>query len=259
MADEVFGVVGADWSTPATRLIGKSCGRASVVGRRYTSGYYHFAGDGRRGYYHVDGTMRVATLKIGREVWMVDDPQHWIVIQEHARLFWNCRHVLVMGLGLGLIVEAIRAISDCQITIVERCNDVLGLHNVQKTAARGCWQVCGDAWAYLEQHGRKYDGVYCDLLVGDGRDLCYEAISQAINLGRHTKAGTVTRILGFGNLEQYVKAGRDVYAVEEMLCNSICDSPAQVKSRRPEPSAAARSMSTRRRKLAATNRRAGSA
>lgn len=121
----VFRVNG--WKTPATQYPLKKVGRAKITRITYKKGCY-FRMEGVRGYQYFETTEPIAitALRIGRETVMVDDPLHWIGMQEIAK---HCKgNVITAGLGLGLIVHALAnnpAVKS--ITAVEREADVIEL------------------------------------------------------------------------------------------------------------------------------------
>ena len=84
--------------------------------------------EGVRGYdvFECVKPIKVTTLSIGKEMVMVDDPLHWIGMQELAKAAKGT--VITAGLGLGLIAHALLenpAVTN--ITVVEKEPDVINL------------------------------------------------------------------------------------------------------------------------------------
>lgn len=144
---------------------------------------------------------------------MVDDVAHWWSIQEHAALYEG--HVLVAGLGLGLIVYALAANPKVKsITVIEREPDVIELvgHHLPK-----CKIVCADWDKYKPR--KKFDGVFFDLFVGEGKELFPFAVVRMIELRERFPAATC-RILGFPN-ETLLRAADQVIARKTQLLKEL--------------------------------------
>lgn len=148
--------------------------------------------DDKISFIHVDKRLPITELSIDGKTWMVDDPPHWWFIQKTALDYHG--HVLVAGLGLGLIVHALSQNPKVtKITVVERDPDVIEL--IRKHVPK-CRIVCADWYKYKTQ--AKVDGVFFDLFVGNGHSLIPAAIREMISL-RERFPNVVHRILGFNN------------------------------------------------------------
>ncbi len=200
------------WKTPATNYPRKAAGTARIATTTYKAGFYNMYGvraaDGEQ-YQHFEAVnpLKVTQLKIGGKTWMVDDPPHHYGTIEAAQTYTG--HVLCAGLGLGLIVHALRdnpAVT--KVTVVERCKDVIDLvwpHLAPNgrpeggpllTVWRGdWWDVRPDVLADLVG---PVDGVFFDLLVGNGRELIGEAI-YATKDARRRWPGVPTRVFGMNS------------------------------------------------------------
>jgi hypothetical protein len=191
-----------EWQTPATQYPRTKLGRAAIVshvlrrGNSYECYQTRPPGQTER-YDYVSAKKNLTTtnLKIDGEVWMVDDCPHFWSIQEHAEAYEG--DVLVAGLGLGLIVHALRNNPKVRnITVVEREKDVCDLIG---PLVPKCQIVCADWYEYISKKGhRQVDGVFFDLFVGKGGDLLMYAFAEMLRL-RQQFPGAVHRILGFPN------------------------------------------------------------
>lgn len=114
------------WETPATKYPLNKVGRAKITRTRNTKGVYRMEGVKGYEYFEVEKAIPITTLRIGRETVMVDDPLHWIGMQDLAK---HCKgKVITAGLGLGLIVHALAGNPAVKsITVVEREADVIEL------------------------------------------------------------------------------------------------------------------------------------
>jgi len=143
-------------------------------------------------YYRVERNVITTNLTIDGQVWMVDDPPHWWAIQEYAAEFSG--HVLVAGLGLGLIVHALAANPKVtSITVVELCKDVIDLVG---PLVPKCEIVHSDWYEY--EPTAKVDGVFYDLFLGSGKANAMPALREMLEL-RQRFPGVIHRILGFNN------------------------------------------------------------
>jgi hypothetical protein len=185
---------------------------ARIVSHRQEPGYYQMCGvraPGGEGhdYYRAVKSLRVTNLTIGGEVWMVDDPLHWYGTLEAAATYEG--HVLCAGLGLGLIVHALRANPKVtKITVVERSLDVIELvwphlaPNGRPDDGKLLTVWRGDWWevrpGVLADLVGPVDGVFFDLLVGHGPDLVGEAI-YATKDARKRWPGVPCRVFGMND------------------------------------------------------------
>lgn len=114
------------WETPATKYPLNRVGRAKITRPEGKKGFYRMEGVRGYDYYETKNPIPITCLKIGRETVMVDDPLHWMGMQDIAN---HCKgNVITAGLGLGLLIHALvnnPAIKS--ITVVERETDVIEL------------------------------------------------------------------------------------------------------------------------------------
>lgn len=158
------------WDTPATRYSLEKVGRAKITRSPLKKGFCWM--EGVRGYatYYVKNPIPVTSLKLGREIVMVDDPLQWCGMQDLAR---HCKgKVLIGGLGLGLILHALQDNRDVtEIHVIENNFDVieLMLDNLPKDDPK--WQIIpADVYWYLDHRAKcqKYDTVVLDIWWGRG-------------------------------------------------------------------------------------------
>ena len=178
------------WVTPASNYPICKLGRARVVKFRYTRGYYNCYHVRGVDYVQVTKAVQVTGLKIRGKVWMVDDFPHWWAMEDHAQAYHG--HVVVAGLGLGLILHALAANpAVTKVTCVEIEPDVVDLIRPLVPPVE---IVTGDFWEWEGQP----DGILFDLFVGDGRALLGEAVWTYLRL-RTQFPGATVRIHGFRN------------------------------------------------------------
>ena len=109
----------------------------------------------------------IKRLRINRKMSMVDDPPRWWATEEHATCCYG--HVVVAGLGLGLIVHALAACPDVErTTVVEADPNVTTLVQLYLPRSAKIEVVAGDFWTRDGQP----DGVFYHLFVGDGQHSC---------------------------------------------------------------------------------------
>ena len=95
-----------EWETPATKYPLIKTGSVKISRINQKAGYYYMEGVRGYDYYHHAKKIPITCLKIGRETVMVDDPLHWIGMQDLAKAMKG--KVLIAGLGLGLVLHALR-------------------------------------------------------------------------------------------------------------------------------------------------------
>jgi hypothetical protein len=164
----------------------------------YKPGFYSMYGvraeDGQQ-YQHYEALnpLRVTRLRVNGDPVMVDDPPHWFGTLEAASKYTG--HVLCAGLGLGLIVHALRRNPRVTaITVVERSPDVIDLiwpHLAPNGRPEGGPQLTlwrGDWWdvnpGALSELVEPPTGIHFDLLVGNGKDLVGAATRAVIDMRR---------------------------------------------------------------------------
>lgn len=212
------------WETPASSYPRKTSGRAHIVSHKYRRGLYEcyrtqpLGSTERYEFFDAQKPLTITSLKIGRKVWMVDDPPHWWGIQELAALYEG--HVLCAGLGLGLIVHALRANPKVNIiTVIENSADVINLiHPLIKGVDLSVINM--DWWKATNLYNLEPppDGIFFDLLVGKGPHL-REAV-RAVKWC-HEKFPTAKIIRVLGTPESMIDL---VLAAEEAICE-VCGYP----------------------------------
>ncbi len=179
------------WRTPATDYPDAELGRARIETIRYRRGHYQCYGLHGHRFYRIAKPIAVRGLTINGKTWMVDDPPHWWAMEDHAQFYSG--HVLVAGLGLGLIIHALAANPRVtRITVVEREQDVIDLVAPLVPAVE---IVHGDFW---EWDGCMPDGIFFDLFVGNGRELISDALRAYVQMFQWFR-GAYIRIHGFNN------------------------------------------------------------
>jgi len=125
------------WATPATSYPLNRVGDMRIHREAADSGLYrYYMLDGHEHYYttghHVTSLQEWNPPGPRRasegpwHTWMVDDPPHWRAMKGYAQAARG--HVLVAGLGLGLVLWALADNPTVEsITVVERSHDVISL------------------------------------------------------------------------------------------------------------------------------------
>ena len=181
------------WSTPASAYPDGAVGNARLKTIRYARGLYSCYRIKGFDQFQATRPLPIKSLQIDSKTCMVDDPPHWWAMEEHATFYRG--HVVVAGLGLGLIVHALVACPDVErITVLEVEPDVITLVQPHLPRSAKVEIVAGDFWTW---DGRP-DGVFYDLFVGDGHALASEAVRTMIELRDRFPDATV-RIHGFNN------------------------------------------------------------
>lgn len=196
------------WESPISHLPDMKVGEAELVTVSSTPGIYRRYCLGPNGYegsdaiyYRAKKTLKIRSLRIEGKEWMVDDPPHWWAMIEHAKHYSG--HVIVAGLGMGLILYTMRAnFNITKITVVEKCHDVIKMmFPPLQEQAHGFVPISlihGDFWEYAKLGGN-YDGVFYDLLVGNGDDLQGQAIGDMLKIKRLFSTAKTFRIHGMSN------------------------------------------------------------
>ena len=179
------------WKTPATAYPEARVGKAEIKTLCYRGIYHAYGLCGHR--FYQAKNLSIRSLAIEDETWMVDDPPHWWAMEDHARFYQG--HVLVAGLGLGLIVHALTNNDQVErITVVERERDVIDLVRPHLPQEKLVIEH-GDFWDW--DWDGQVDGVFFDLFVGDGAALRFEALRTYIHLVQ--RFPRPIRIHGFNN------------------------------------------------------------
>lgn len=118
------------WDTPATSYVEQEVGGFRIVRKAYEPGLYDNYGLGGFGLFEAVDSLPITVLEEYRDgewhEWMVDDPPHWYAMQKYAEAVEG--HVVVGGLGLGLVLHAMaKNTSVTKITVIERARDLLPL------------------------------------------------------------------------------------------------------------------------------------
>lgn len=182
-----------DWQTPATAYPNVAVGCARLGFTRYSKGVYDCYGVGGYQYFECLRPIKVKTLKIRRKVTMVDDAPHFLAMREHAACYHG--HVVVAGLGLGLIVHALQdnpRVS--RITVVEIEQDVIDMVGPLLKPDK-LEIVHGD----FRDWDSAADGIFYDLFVGNGYELRHDAWMVFLRLCTQFQQADTIRIHGFDN------------------------------------------------------------
>ena len=183
-----------EWSTPASLYPDGKVGKARLKTANYTRGQYQCYGIKGFDFFQAVRPLPIKSLQVGRKTWMVDDPPHWWAMEEHATFYRG--HVVVAGLGLGLIVHTLAACPSVdRVTVVEVEPDVITLVQPHLPPSAKIEIVAGDFWDWEGQP----DGVFFDLFVGDGSTLAAEALRTMMELRERFPGATTLRIHGFNN------------------------------------------------------------
>jgi hypothetical protein len=186
-----------EWETPASRIPDGTYGRVQILTDWYEQGqvFNAYCTQGVE-YYQTLMPIPIKTLLIDGKTWMVDDPPHQWAMLDHAATYEG--DVLVAGLGLGLIIHALRDNPKVnQIVVVEREPDVIRAVGPYVPADR-LTIVQGDFWEY--EADRKFGGILFDLLVGKGHELFGAAIRHMLVMKEKYPEVPNIRIHGYDNL-----------------------------------------------------------
>ncbi len=152
-----------EWETPATKYPLIKAGSVKISRINQKAGCYRMEGVRGYDYYHHTRKIPVTCLKIGRETVMVDDPLHWIGMQDLAKAMKG--KVLIAGLGLGLVLHALRDNKEVtKIHVIERNKDVIGIMKNNMPKDDRIKIITDDLWNYIEKIGLNYIGkMYSEL------------------------------------------------------------------------------------------------
>ena len=140
-------------------------GSAEIKIIPYTQGIYLM--EGVRGYkfFEVKNKIRITTLRINNEIVMVDDPLHWIGMEELAN--HSIGNVCVAGLGLGLIVHhLIKNLNVKSIEVFEINKDVITLISPLLPEDKRI-KIINDDFFKEPFRKKQYDTIIIDLWVGE--------------------------------------------------------------------------------------------
>lgn len=189
----------SEWETPATKYPLAKAGAVEIIRGRYEIGAYACYGTGPKRESHrlywIDKPIPVTSLQIGGKTWMVDDPPHWWAMEEHSRHFHG--EVLCAGLGLGLIVHTLQRNKLVRhITVIERDRDVINLIAPLLKPNR-VTIIHEDWWEY--QHPVSPNGVFYDLIVGDGHSEFGHALRAMFTMKESYPKATTYRVHGYNS------------------------------------------------------------
>lgn len=136
-----------------------------------------------RGIQRVDfglrgGPLRIHELRDGNHgVWMTDLPEELHQIAEMIHTVKPAGHVLVGGLGLGILVHRLYALSEVErITVVERSRDVINL--IAPTLLRtGAKIVHSDIRTYLRRSRQAFDCFLLDTWQGTSESTWWNEVA----------------------------------------------------------------------------------
>lgn len=158
-----------DWKTPATDYKLEKVGLAEIDRINYNKGYYLMEGVLGKNFFKLKHKIPVTLLKYDGNTLMVDDPLHWIGMQELAKR--AAGRVLTSGLGLGLLINALLQNKEVkEIHVVEINQDIIKLVSPYVTNPKvkiikgNIWDTCSipiketydtvilDLWDYDESN-----------------------------------------------------------------------------------------------------------
>ena len=147
----------------------RKIGSAEIKIVPYTKGIYLMEGVKGYTFFEVQHKIRVTTLKINDETVMVDDPLHWIGMEELAK--HSNGNVCVAGLGLGLIVHHLINNSKVDnIDVFEINKDVINLISPLLPNDSKINIINDDFFKEPFRH-KRYDTIIIDLWVGENGDF----------------------------------------------------------------------------------------
>jgi hypothetical protein len=171
MSRLVMEVEGRSWRTPLTGPTRQS-GSARLLRSSYSSGLFPMEGIGGYEVYEVVGRLPVMALQRrtgkrgGWQTWMVDDPLHWLGMEERVEDLPGGR-ILVAGLGLGLMLHHMASRDRFEaIDVIEIDWDVVELIGPTLPDDPRVTIVVDDWNRYVSETSVRYDGVLWDLAVG---------------------------------------------------------------------------------------------
>lgn len=163
------------WRTPCTAYPEQTVGSARIHRDLYLANRYYYM-NGVRGHkffvsdWRIPVTMMQVMDRKKWQTWMVDDPCHWIGMQDFAARLRPGR-LLCAGLGLGLIVHAVmekRADDISEIVVVEINPDVIKLIGPKLPGQDRLKIICQDFYEFVKNR-EPFDNVVVDLWRGDGK------------------------------------------------------------------------------------------
>ena len=164
------------WETPASAYPRLSVGDWTIISQQRGEGIYKMGDYGA--FYYVPDSIGLTVIKEGATAWFTDEPRQMYALAEIG-LFRARGHVLVGGLGLGLIHHFLRQNAAVEsVTTVERAPELERL--VWPHMAVG-ELITGDfynAVPELAAAGRSFDTIITDFLFGYQDDANWKALNE---------------------------------------------------------------------------------
>lgn len=185
-----------EWETPATKYPLIKVGSVEICRIKQKAGYYYMEGVRGYDYYHHAMKIPVTCLKIGTETVMVDDPLHWIGMQDLAKAMKG--KVLIAGLGLGLVLHALWDNKEVtEIHVIEYNKDVIRIMKNNMPKDDRIKIISDDFWNYVEKIGLNYTGKeYSALRENTDEQHLKELIAKQIEyIENHKIVGDYDTIL----------------------------------------------------------------
>jgi hypothetical protein len=143
----------------------KKIGNAEIEIVPYSKGVYLMEGVRGYNFFELTHKIRVTTLKINGYTVMVDDPLHWIGMEELAK--HSTGKVCVAGLGLGLVVHhLVKNTKVTEIDVFEINKDVIRLIKPLLPKDNRI-NIINDDFFKEPFRKKHYDTIIIDLWVGD--------------------------------------------------------------------------------------------
>ena len=143
----------------------KKIGNAEIHIIPYTKGIYLMEGVKGYTFFELKHKIRVTTLKINGKIVMVDDPLHWIGMEELAN--HSIGTVCVVGLGLGLIVHhLVKNPNVHNIEVFEINKDVINLISPLLPEDKRI-KIINDDFFKEPFRKKQYNTILIDLWVGE--------------------------------------------------------------------------------------------
>lgn len=163
-----------EWNSSATRFPETQYGNVRIKKTVYPEGFYNMYGILGKKYFLAERDLTITTLQELKgktwKTWMVDDPPHYHAMNIYANMAYGT--VLVAGLGLGMLVEALeRNPLVRHIVVVEMNRDVINLIRPLIPHDKTYFLI-DDFYKFVDklETGAMpcYDFVICDIWVAGG-------------------------------------------------------------------------------------------
>lgn len=170
--------------TPATSYMLDQYGSARLIRSVKPRGVYWLSDVSQFQFLKVIEPVPVTHLQTREgddwQTWMVDDPEHWVMLHDYARRIKGPR-VCIAGLGLCLIAHILADRSDIrEIVIVDRNHDVVELmrDNLPPSHQRRHIHE-GDFWTFIQQCERNdFNTFFVDLWRGPIVHLMHDVLER---------------------------------------------------------------------------------